>query len=217
MTAALIFDFDGTIIDTETPVYESWTETFLRAGVEPVPIDVWKAQIGKADGDALDLRSLLCEGLGVDAVSADLDVMRSELRDEMMAKQPIRAGVTEWIEAAQAAGVPLAVASSSPTHWVQGNLERVGMRDLFVLLSCADPPTPGKPDPTVYLQACEQLGVDPEAALAIEDSANGTTAAIAAGMRCIAVPGPMTVGSDFSHATATADSLADFDPADWLH
>jgi len=213
---ALIFDFDGTIIDTETPVYESWRDTFVQAAVEPVPIEVWQAQIGKADGDAMDVRALLCAGLGVAEVPAELEAGRKALCDEMMAAQPIREGVMHWIAAAHDAGVHLAVASSSSTSWVQGNLERVGMRDLFLLLSCADPPTPGKPDPAVYVQACEGLGVDPAAALAIEDSVHGAAAALAAGMACLAVPGPITRGSDFSHATATSDSLADFNPTDWL-
>lgn len=112
--------------------------------------------------------------------------------------------------------MPLAVASSSSSEWVDTNLRERGLREHFALLSCADPGTPGKPDPAVYLQACSGLGVAPERALAIEDSANGVRGARAAGLRCIAVPGPITVGSNFDHATMRADSLADVDHVEWL-
>lgn len=213
--AAVVFDFDGTIVDTETPVYESWRVTFEHAGVEPVDRGVWVAQIGKSDGEAMDVRKVLCEQLGVNEVPAELEAMRRQSRDDILAALPVREGVVDWIEAANAAGVALAVASSSSTEWVDSNLRERGLRHHFVGLSCADPGIPGKPDPTVYRSACELLEVEPAAALAIEDSSNGVRAAIDAGMRCLAVPGPMTRTADFGHATAHAMSLADFSPADW--
>ena len=214
--AAVVFDFDGTIIDTETPVYESWRDTFVHAGVEPVDFGVWSAQVGMADGDAMDVRALLCDRLGVDEVPDELEAMRRDLIQEMLHAQPVRDGVVDFLDLAEAFGVRLAVGSSSPTPWVDDNLRRVGLRDRFEVLSCADPGIPGKPDPTVYIEACRAVGASPEAALAIEDSHNGVTAAVAAGMTCIAAPGPITVGADFSHATVAVESLAQLDPADWL-
>jgi len=215
---AVVFDFDGTIVDTEVSVYESWAETFRRAGVEPIDRDVWKEQIGLAETDprCIDERVVLCKALGVDALSAEIDSMRRSIRNEMLEEVGVRPGVEAWIEAAQSAGVRLAIGSSSPTEWVDMNLRRVGLRDHFEMLSCADPPTPGKPDPAVYLAACAHLGVEPSQALAIEDSSNGVAAAIAAGMRCIAAPGEMTKQADFAAATVRVDSLAELDPADWL-
>lgn len=214
--AAVVFDFDGTIIDTETPVYESWRDTFLHAGVEPIDFNVWASQIGMADADALDTRAVLCERLGVDEVPEELEAMRRALIQEMLHAQPVRSGVVDFLDLAEAFGVRLAIGSSSPTSWVDSNLRRVGLRDRFELLSCADPGIPGKPDPTVYLEACRALGAAPSAALAIEDSRNGVTAAVAAGMACIAAPGPITTGADFSHATVAVESLSVLDPADWL-
>ena len=214
--AALVFDFDGTIIDTETPVYESWRDTFVHAGVEPIDFDVWASQIGMADGDAMDVRALLCERLGVDHVPAELEAMRRDLIQEMLHAQPVRDGVVDFLDLAEAFGVRLAIGSSSPTSWVDDNLRRVGLRDRFEVLSCADPGIPGKPNPTVYIEACRSVGASVDAALAIEDSHNGVTAAVAAGMACIAAPGPITVGADFSHATVAVESLALLDPADWL-
>lgn len=215
-TQALVFDFDGTILDTETPVYESWAETFRFAGAEPIALARWLQDIGKAEGYGLDVRSELCGQIGVDAISAQVEDFRKDLCDEMMQALPVREGVHRWIEAAKSAKIPLAVASSSPTSWVSSHLDRLNLADCFATLSCADPGIAGKPDPTVYLTACSTLGVAPTNALAIEDSTHGVAAAIAAGMRCIAAPGPITKTMDFSHATAHVDSLSQIDPADWL-
>ena len=214
--SALVFDFDGTILDTETPVYESWAETYRMAGVEPVSLDRWLQDIGKADGFGLDIRAELCEQLGVDALAAQLEERRKSMCDEMVRALPIRDGVLAWIEAASSLDVPLAVASSSPTSWVASHLERIGLADRFAALSCADPGIAGKPDPTVYLTACAKLDADPTTALAIEDSTHGVSAAIAAGMRCIAAPGPITKSMEFGHATIHVGSLSDLDAHDWL-
>jgi len=214
--SALVFDFDGTILDTEAPVYESWAETYRMAGVEPVSLDRWLQDIGKADGFGLDIRAELCEQLGVDALAAQLEERRKSMCDEMVRAQPIRDGVLAWIEAASSLDVPLAVASSSPTSWVASHLERIGLADRFAALSCADPGIAGKPDPTVYLTACAKLDADPTTALAIEDSTHGVSAAIAAGMRCIAAPGPITKSMEFGHATIHVGSLSDLDAHDWL-
>ncbi|MBT6445210.1 MAG: HAD-IA family hydrolase [Acidimicrobiaceae bacterium] len=215
-TRALVFDFDGTIIDSETPVYESWAETFRFAGAEPIPLERWLQDIGKADGHGIDVRSELCNQIGVDAISAQVETFRKDLCGEMLHSLPLRDGVEHWILAASAAGIPMGVASSSPTSWVSGHIERLGLADRFTTLSCADPGIPGKPDPTVYLTACESLGVAPNEALAIEDSTHGVAAAIAAGMRCIAAPGPITKTMEFGHASVRVDSLSELNPADWL-
>ena len=96
------------------------------------------------------------------------------------------------------------------------HLERVGLAEFFGVFSCADPGTPGKPDPFVYSRACADLGVAPADAVAIEDSTHGVTAAITAGLRCIAAPGPITKTMDFSHATLHTEDLGHVDPNDWL-
>jgi len=213
---AVVFDFDGTIIDTETPVLESWQQVFRSIDIEPIDHDEWVAQIGQSERTSLDPRQLLREQLGVDEVPQELEDLRRSLVRSMLEEQPVRAGVVDWIEAARSRGLSLAIASSSPTSWVDANLRERGLRDHFPILSCADPGTPGKPDPTVYRQACEQLGVGPQHALAIEDSPNGVRGARGAGLRCIAAPGPITARANFDHATIRVDSLGDLDPADWL-
>lgn len=214
--SALVFDFDGTILDTETPVYESWADTYLMAGAEPVTLERWLQDIGKADGSGLDIRAELCDQLGVDALSAQVEERRKSLCDEMIHAQPLREGVLRWIDAATALDIPMAIASSSSTTWVSSHLERLGLTHHFAAVSCADPGIAGKPDPAVYLSACQALNVSQDAAVAIEDSTHGVSAAIAAGMRCIAAPGPLTKTMRFDHATIHVDSLGDVDPGDWL-
>lgn len=215
-SSALIFDFDGTIVDTETAVYESWADAYRFAGIEPIDRERWLDDIGQADGQGLDVRGILCERLGTDEVPADVTAFRTQRRKEMLADEPIRDGVEAWLSYALSQSLPLGVASSSPSSWVHEHLDRLGLAQHFPVVSCADPGIAGKPDPLVFTLAASGLQVDPAHCLAIEDSTHGVSAAIAAGMRCIAAPGPMTVSMDFSHATLRVDSLADLNPADWL-
>lgn len=213
---AVVFDFDGTILDTETPVYESWAEAYRFAGAEPIPLMTWLEHIGKADGHGLDVRAILCDQLGLDVIPDGVEAHRRTTCDDMVHAEPLREGVEAWIEAACRGGIPLAIASSSPTSWVHHHVTRLGIDHHFPVLSCADSGIPGKPDPTVYLRACARLNVEPASAVAIEDSTHGVSAALAAGMRCIAAPGPITKSMDFGHATIAVSSLAELDPADWL-
>lgn len=214
---ALVFDFDGTIVDTETPVYESWAAAYRHVGMEPIPLGTWLEWIGRADdGLGLDVRGLLCEHLGVSALPDDVEAFRKKTCDDLVHAEALRPGVMRWIEAAHERGIPLAVASSSGSEWVDHHLDRLDLAHHFRAVSCAGNGVPGKPDPTVYMRACAAIGVDPARALAIEDSSHGVQAAVDAGMRCIAAPGPMTRSMVLHHAHVRVDSLAELDPTDWL-
>jgi putative hydrolase of the HAD superfamily len=118
-------------------------------------------------------------------------------------------GVVERLQEAASRGLPLAVASSSGRDWVEGHLGRLGLRDHFAQLRCKEDVPRVKPDPALYRAAAAALGVAPGEALAFEDSPNGTAAARAAGMACVAVPGPMTAGLDFAGAALRMASLAE--------
>ena len=113
-------------------------------------------------------------------------------------------------------GLPVGIASSSPAHWITGHLTRLDFTDRFAVVACCDDDRPPKPAPDVYVAACEELRVAPARSLAIEDSAHGVAAAKAAGLWCVAVPGPLTRGLDFSAADITLESLADATLADVL-
>jgi beta-phosphoglucomutase-like phosphatase (HAD superfamily) len=115
----------------------------------------------------------------------------------------------DLVDAAAAAGLALAVASSSTRAWVEPHLEHFGLRDRFRVVRTRDDVARTKPAPDLFLAACEGLGVVPAEAVALEDSAHGATAAQAAGLRCVVVPNRLTRLSDLSHADLLVDSLAD--------
>jgi HAD superfamily hydrolase (TIGR01509 family) len=207
--AAIVFDFDGLILDTETSILASWTQVFAAHGCSPLTMEEWSAEVGTVG--ALDLVELFRSRLG-DGVHVDIDAMQAKRRahrDELLAGEVVRPGVHAWIADAGARGIPLAVASSSEYEWVDPHLRRLGLRDAFTHLSCHSERLAAKPDPATYLDACAALDVAPASALAIEDSPHGIAAASAAGMRVVAVPNSVTARLDLSQADIVVGSLAE--------
>jgi HAD superfamily hydrolase (TIGR01509 family) len=202
---AIVFDFDGLILDTEGPVFHSWLETFEAAGVR-LTLEEWSDTIGRANaGDPADL---LAERTGQPLDEARR-AARKARRDELLAAEAVLPGVHDWLEDARRLGLPIGVASSSEVDWVAGHLERLGLLDRFACLTCFDGVLQGKPAPDLYLAACESLGVAPADTLAVEDSGNGVTAAKAAGLKCVAVPHDLTRDHDLSGADILVQSLAE--------
>ena len=199
----LVFDFDGTIADTETPLFVAWSELYEQHGV-PLDLARWQSIIG-TDDDFDPWDEL------VDAVGRPLDRAlnraRQQRRDALIHEAGLRPGIERWLDDAERFGVPVGVASSSPPDWVEHHLDRLGLRDRFGCLACADGVIPGKPDPTSYRLAVEQLGGDPAVSVAVEDSPNGVRAAVGAGLYTIAVPHDLTRSLDLSLADQVVDSL----------
>ena len=202
----MVFDFDGVILDTETPDFVSWTEVFTDHGVE-LTLETWSQGIGTYPS-AFDvyahLTSLSSRTVEVEAIR----LVRRARNEALIAGETIRPGVEAWIEDARRLGIKLGIASSSPVSWVEGHLQRLGLLEAFECIRCADHVTETKPSPDLYIAACEGLGVLPGDAIAIEDSPNGIAAARAAGLFCIAVPNNITVALDLSAADFYLDSLA---------
>ena len=209
---ALVFDFDGLILDTELPIYRAWYELFERHGAQPLSIDEWAAEIGTVRG--LDLPGLLVERATRPVDLDEAAVWRRAHRDLLLAEQQARPGVEEWIAEAEAAGLGVAIASSSEADWVLPLLERIGLHTRFACVVNAGGALGAKPAPDTYLEACERLGVEPASALAIEDSPHGIAAAKAAGLRCVAVPHELTETLDLSAADLRLESLAECSLAD---
>jgi HAD superfamily hydrolase (TIGR01509 family) len=201
--ACVVFDFDGTILDTEEPVYRSWAELWREHGHE-LALDTWQATIGT--DDAFDPWTELEARVGAPLDPA-LQVARRARRDELQAGTTPRPGVVAWLDSAARLGVPVGIASSSPSPWVEDHLHRLGLRHHFACLACRDDAVPAKPDPTSYRVACERLGGRPAWSVAVEDSPNGVAAAAAAGLFAVAVPHPLTDGLDFSAADVVVTSL----------
>jgi HAD superfamily hydrolase (TIGR01509 family) len=112
--------------------------------------------------------------------------------DRLSEPQPLLPGVEALLRDARARGLRRAVASSSSCGWVEGWLRRHGIRDLLDVVVARDDVTRVKPDPELFLLAARRLGVAPESCVVFEDSPNGMRAALAAGMRCVAVPNSLT-------------------------
>ena len=137
-------------------------------------------------------------------------------RFESIDAQAILPGVREYVDEARRLGLRLGVASSSSRRWVEGHLQRLGLRDRFDVIRCADDVPRVKPDPALYRAVLDATGVRPEDAMALEDSPNGVLAAKRAGLTCVAVPNALTARLDLSHADLSLTSLADLPLAELL-
>ena len=171
------------------------------------PARLWHLAIGSDETHFEPLSYLLERRPGLDLEA--LQARRRVVRDELLARTTACAGVPERIAEARARGLRLAVASSSERAWVEHHLARLGLRAHFSALRCRDDVARVKPDPMLYRAALEAIGVAPEEAVAFEDSPNGVAAAVAAGMRVVAIPGPMTRGLCFDAAHLCLGSLAE--------
>ncbi|GIH27846.1 haloacid dehalogenase [Acrocarpospora phusangensis] len=201
---ALIFDFDGVIVDTESAVVAGWRAECVDLGV-PFDEEAFVATLGTPSLRPERVAAVL-GAAGGDPLAA-IDRIRSRVR-ALALDLPVLPGVRELLEQARAAGVRTAVASSANREWVTGHLERVGLLSAFAAVFCRDDVAAGKPAPDLYLAALASLRSPAPAAVAIEDTATGVTAAQAAGLRCVAVPGPLTIGHDLAVADLILPSLA---------
>ena len=206
--AALVFDFDGLILDTETPQYHTVAAAFAEHGVE-LQRAAWQDIIGTAGHPHWS--EMLADALGERAAGVDFEAVRQDRQEqyhELLADLDPRAGVIELLDAAVGQGLGLAVASSSPLCWVDGHLSRLGLRDRFSSVHTRDHVDETKPAPDLFERAIDSLGVDPARSVALEDSPHGVTSAKAAGMVAVACPNEITGGQSFDHADLVVDSLA---------
>ena len=206
MIRALVFDFDGLILDTEEPVYRSWLEVYQAHG-EELPFERWVQIVGSTT-TGFHPQHHLEERLGRPLPKEVLD-RRIGRRTEMILAKAVLPGVVQHLDAARDLGLKLGVASSSTREWVAGHLARLGILDRFECVRCRDDVEHAKPEPDLYLAVLECLGVQASEALAIEDSPNGVSAAKRAGMRCVAIPNSITARLDLTAADITLASLAD--------
>ena len=191
MIKALIFDFDGLILDTETPEYQVWRDIYREFG-QDLDLRTWGQIVGGVAASSFRPLPHLETLTGRDLTLLDLGARASQSNLARIATQPPLPGVLALLQAAQGRGLGLAVASSSPHHWVDGHLGRLGLGHFFTVIKCADDVSHTKPEPDLYLAALDALGVQPGEALAFEDSPHGVTAARRAGLFVVAVPNQVT-------------------------
>ncbi len=172
---ALIFDFDGLILETETPVFQSWQELYHAYGCE-IPMDLWAKIIGAAEYEFDPFNELERQlGRPIDREAEAPGRRQRELA--LILKQPVLPGVRDYLQTAHRKGLPCAVASSSTCNWVEGHLKRLGLYDNFVSIKTSEDVAHSKPAPDLFLAALDDLQVEPQEAIVFEDSPNGILAA----------------------------------------
>ena len=182
---AVIFDMDGLLLDTETLSFESFIATAARYDLV-VGIDDYRDMIGLNAATGIDiLRSMLPTNMDAVAFKNEwLDVYRQLLLDDV----PVKAGAHAFLASLHQIDMPRAVATSSSGQKARAILQKTGLMHYIQHVTGGDEVPAGKPAPDVYLDAARKLGIDAADCLALEDSNNGTTAALAAGMTVIQIP-----------------------------
>ncbi|MDQ6882925.1 MAG: HAD family hydrolase [Candidatus Dormibacteraeota bacterium] len=207
MIRAVIFDFDGVIVETEQPLFRVWQRIYRERGAE-LPTEQWLSIIGTA-GALFDPIVDLGRRSGRELNREEMEALERAYYREAVATQQLLPGVRRYLDEAWRLDLKTAIASSSRRPWIDEHLERMGIRSRFDVIVCRDDVTRVKPDPELYLKVLRRLGLAADEAIAIEDSSNGLRAAKGAGLYCVAVPTPMTASMDLGLADLRLYSLED--------
>lgn len=186
----ILFDFDGLILDTETPIFQAWKRKFREYGKE-LRLEDWAQILGKSDDELGPIEGFL-KGFADAEVQKQIQAEVSQEERALLREEQPLPGAAELIIKAHKEGLKLGIVSSSRQDWVQSHLERLELLDYFDHTSCADEVEIAKPDPALYHLGREKMGIDPDRVVALEDSPFGVLAAKRAGLYCIAVPNQLT-------------------------
>lgn len=207
MIKAIVFDFDGTIIDTETAWFYAFRDEYQKHGIE-----LTLEQYSKCIGTSLHSFNPYEYINTVLEKPIDLKAFGQKVRDqhsEFMGKEKIRPGIMDYLNKAKAAGLKIGLASSSHREWIDTYLDQLNLRSYFECIRTGDQVEKVKPDPALYLQTLKCLGVEPHEAIAVEDSPNGARAAAAAGMHYVVCPNTITKSLSFDTTQFHASCLGE--------
>ncbi|MDQ6643158.1 MAG: HAD family hydrolase [Chloroflexota bacterium] len=207
MIQALIFDFDGLILDTEMSSFLTWQEIYEEHDCE-LPFSTWAICIG-GSAELFDPFEYLEQQIGRPVLREEIRLRRRLRHVQIVEEQPVLPGVEDYMLSAKRLGLKIGLASSSRHEWVDSHLTRLGLIDYFDSIKCFDDVKQSKPDPELYLAVLDALGVHGHEAIALEDSPNGVIAAQQAGIYCVAVPNPVTRQLPLEHADLCLSSLGD--------
>ncbi len=208
MIKALIFDFDGLIMDTESPEVETWRELFAEHGVD-FPLDIWLRDVVGSTAANFNPAAYIGSVTGRTVDLSALQARARTVRLDKLARLGPLPGVTRILEDASRLGLKRAIASSSPHAWVDGYLRQLGLAGSFEAVICREDAPCIKPAPDLFLKALKVLGVQAADAVVFEDSPNGILAASRAGVRAVAVPNPITKHGNLFGAALVLNSLTD--------
>jgi HAD superfamily hydrolase (TIGR01509 family) len=209
----LLFDFDGLLVDTESPGLATWQEVYREHGHE-LPLERWATIVGTVGGfDPIDHLEELAGPLDRERVLAG----QRERELALVDLEELRPGVLACLERAEELALATAIVSSSSRHWVDRHLGRLERAEHFDAIVTADGDEKrAKPAPTLYLEALERLGLSAGEAIAFEDSPNGIRAAKAAGVFCVGVPNGVTAALGLEEADLVLGSLGDVELDDLI-
>jgi HAD superfamily hydrolase (TIGR01509 family) len=186
-----LFDFDGLLIDTETPSRLAYEELYREHGHE-LPLDKWATLVGTI-GAPFDPDAHLEELVGQPLDRDVLTRRRRAREDELCDLEDLRPGIENYLDDAARLGLETAIVSSSTTEWITRHLSRLGRENGWgVIVAANGDIARAKPQPDLYVDALRSLGLEPSEAIAFEDSLNGIRAAKGAGVFVVAVPNPIT-------------------------
>ena len=210
---AVVFDFDGLLMDTESTSFLSWQYEWRQWGLTLQAADFFVNHGGDVTEDRY---AMLAAAAGPQFDRTLSHRRRVAYREKLHEELDLANGVRDWLEDAAGIGLRLAVASSSPLDWLTTHLRRAGVLDAFEVLAGGDEVARHKPAPDVYQLALDRLTVSCAAAVAVEDTPHGVAAAHAAGMRCIAIPNPFVALERVRHADLVLSSASQLRLADAL-
>lgn len=203
MIRAVVFDFDGLILDTETPLIDSYGDVHAAHGVA-FDRNLFLRSVGHADYSFDPWH-----GFSPHADRSALELERRTRKDERLLRQQVLPGVAAMLDAAREQDLRIGLASNSEHDWCEPHLERLGLRAQFEFLACREDAASPKPEPDLYKLVLNRFGLRGHEAIAFEDSHTGSLAAKRANLWCVAVPNPSTAHHDFAHADLRVASLAD--------
>jgi putative hydrolase of the HAD superfamily len=212
MIKAIVFDFDGLIIDTETVWYHSYQQALGEVGIA-FPMDVFARCVGTHDDELI---RFVEEQAGSAERAETIRANAASLHEHLMASVEAREGVRNFLDEAQTTGIKIGLATSSDRRWIDRFLGRLDLEDYFEVIVTRDDVANIKPDPELYRKAVQALGVLPSEAVAFEDSVNGAKAAKAAGLHCVIVPNPVTEQLAFERYELRIRSMGDHKLSDLL-
>jgi HAD superfamily hydrolase (TIGR01509 family) len=214
MIKAFIFDFDGLIIDTEYPNYQTWVDIYHKFKAD-LPLNEWIKCVGSSN-EAFDpiryLRTKTNTILDETKIQKDQFETFLAITDTL----PVLPGVETYFAYAKQNNLKLAVASSSSLQWVSRHLETRGLLPIFDLIITADDVERVKPAPDLFLKVKEQLGLQDYEGVIFEDSAHGIEAAVLANLYAIAVPNRITKHLNFDKANLVVKGLDTLEPPELL-